>query len=470
MLLGLALACGDPTPAGPPNIVLVSLDTLRADHLGTYGDTRGLTPNLDRFAAESVVFADATSVANETLYSHAALFSGRYASELAPLTYALRAPDDVPVLPEVLGLYGYATGAAVGGGHLAPELGLDRGFDHYANTAEWGTIYPADLEAMKWLDETYGPAFLFVHGYDTHHRYLKPAPFGYLELEGTPHGATEEAVLHPSGTARVLDGWLIPSSDALTALDYDAARIWDDAARERVEALGRELRTGSVGASGVAAIRDVYAGSVAYADAMFGLLMAALDERELLDDSWIIVMSDHGESLGERGLFNHRFSLEDSDLEVPLIVRPPGGTEGRTVEGLVTLLDVMPTLLEVAGAPPPAELRGQSLLPALAGTRPQRRYAYAEGSFRMVRVHDEGGALTFTGLSADHPWLGPVLQVAPQDGPGFDAARLDPARFAELRDALVAWRKALPPTPGAEQTLDPAVRDKLREGGYWGGG
>ncbi|GEM_PF-2202181 len=469
MLLALALGC-DPHPAGPPNIVLVSLDTLRADHLGSYGDTRGLTPNLDRFAGQAVRFSRATAVANETLYSHAALFSGRYASELAPMTYALRAPADVPVLAEILGLYGYTTGAAVGGGHLAPELGLDRGFDHYDSVAEWGGLYHTVPAALRWLDTVDGPSLLFVHGYDTHHRYLKPAPFGYLEVDGTPHGAAEEAVLHPSGTARVLDGWLVPPSEALAALDYDAARIWDDEARAAVADLARQVRAGHIGESGVVTLRNTYAGAVAYADAMFGLLMAGLDERGALDDSWILVFSDHGESLGERGLFNHRFTLSDADLEVPLLIRPPGGTTPAEVDDLVTLLDVLPTVLAIAEASPPASLRGHSLVPALEGRPlPERVWAFAEGSFRMVRVHDEAGALTYTGLSADHPWLGPVLEVSAQDGPGFDAAHLDPHRFDTLRDALVSWRKSLPPTPGAEGTLDPAVRDKLRDGGYWGG-
>ena len=167
-----------PTTAGPPPIVLISLDTLRPDRLGAWGSESGLTPNLDRVAAEAVVFERSYSQAGETLFSHASLFSGRYASELNRLTYTFSIPEEIPLLPQILKAYGYDTGAAVAGGQLDPAFGFDRGFDSYDVPGEWASLYHTVPRALAWLDDRGSddpdPFLLFVHGYDAHHRWDHP--------------------------------------------------------------------------------------------------------------------------------------------------------------------------------------------------------------------------------------------------------------------------------------------------------
>ena len=192
-LLALGIACAPAPPGGEgrdpaappssarPSVVVVSLDTLRADRLGCYGDERGLTPNLDRFAAEALLFENAFSQSNNTVQSHASLFTSRYPSELCRLGPAYRlGAGSPPTLAEVLSAYGYQAGAFVAGGHLDPSFGLDAGFQEYAAPAQWGSLYHTWPLALKWLDrvDPARPTFLFLHGYDTHARYVKPTPFG----------------------------------------------------------------------------------------------------------------------------------------------------------------------------------------------------------------------------------------------------------------------------------------------------
>ncbi len=153
LFLVLAMTgCSQPAREGPPNIILVSMDTLRQDRLGVYGNEDGLTPNIDKLAAESVVFEDAWAVSNETLYSHAALFTSRYATETGPIFDTFKLADTFPTLASVLGVYGYESAAFVGGGHLSASFELGRGFDRYHSSGNWGSLYHSVPDALAWLD------------------------------------------------------------------------------------------------------------------------------------------------------------------------------------------------------------------------------------------------------------------------------------------------------------------------------
>ena len=225
-----------------------------------------------------------------------------------------------------------------------------------------------------------------------------------------------------------------------------------------------------------ALIVDVYDGAVSYADTMFGLFIAALQDRGALDSAWIVVMSDHGEQLGEHGLFGHCCEANEEETHVPLMIRAPKGEGGgRRVSGLVELIDVMPTILEIAGATPPANIRGQSLLGAARGEPFEGRpYAFTEGSemMRLVTMRGPQGRFTYTGLSATSQHLPEIVDAARLGGPGFQAdPGLDGATQARMRTDLVAWLRGLTPAPvGAEaprQEMPAALRKVLREHGYW---
>lgn len=322
-----------PAAAAPlrPNLVLVTLDTTRADHLGCYGDTKAETPNLDRLAAEGALFEQAVAVAPLTLPSHASILTGLYPPRHGVRDNAdFRLPDAETTLAEHLKAQGYATAASVGTYILAAELGLKQGFDTYdeprpaprpaasdASSVRYVPIVerPAALvvgDAVRAVDAMKdGPFFLWVHLYDPHEPYAPPPPF-----------------------------------------------------RERFA--GR-----------------LYDGEIASADLELGRLFDALRAKGLYDRTVIAVTADHGESLGEHGEDTHGLFVYDSTLEVPLIVRYPAKIgAGTRYAGLVSGVDLAPTLLALMGLPPMRTAQGLSVAAGLAGgTLPEREPVYAESLY-----------------------------------------------------------------------------------------
>ncbi|MFZ5480218.1 MAG: sulfatase [Myxococcota bacterium] len=472
----LLVACASPPlaeaqpAASPPPILLLSIDTLRADRLGAYGNTEGLSPNLDKLAGESVVFEQAYAQANETCFSHASLLTGRYPSELGRLDFTFRMPSDVPSMAGVLKTYGYETAAAVGGGYLSKVFGFSTGFDHYDDQVQWGSLYHTAPKALKWLDErtSAAPFFLFLHTYDLHARYLKPSPFGYLHGDPSYAGVAANLVRSNDGTIMITDDVYTPQRMPMELISRTEVRFSAEQVHDVVKRY--ELKTDPVTAADVEHVRDAYDGAVAYADAHVGMLMASLEQRGLLDRAWLVVLADHGEGLGEHGVFNHRFDLGDTELHVPLIVRPPGGVKGgRRVSALVELTDVLPTVLEIAGATLPAGIRGRSLLDAVHGkASPERSFAMSEGAFRMVSARGRDTRVTFRGLGPDNPWLADMIAGSPLPGDGF-VVEGDAAAAEDVRKALAAWRRGLPQpkSTATDAGLSAELVEALRAKGYF---
>ena len=464
-----------PAPAGPPNILLVSLDTFRADRVGALGNPDGLTPNLDRFAEDSVVFTHVYSQATLTGPSHASLFTSRYPSEIAGTSRSPSIGKDMYTLPEVLGTYGYQTAARVAGGDLNPVMGPSRGFDTYTSSIDFGSLWHTAPLALSWLDQVdpTRPFFLFLHGYDTHSTYLKPTPYGLLHTGVSTLTPSQQATLH--GTERVLDGRRHPNFDLLESVAKTTLRPRSADGKARLKRLadGSRKTVPKVSSKDQELIRDVYDGAVSYADVQFGLLMAHLEARGRLKDTVVVVMGDHGEALGEEGLFHRCCSLGDPVTHVPLLIHLPDGTgAGRRVDGMVELVDVMPTILELAGAVAPAGIRGISLAPAIRGEPFEgRRVAMSQGGngMRMISARSASGRLTYTGVEAIADVLGDVVQAASLPGPAFEALEgTAPAEQAELRSAMVTWVGSLAASPlQAAIELPPDLRDALREKGYW---
>jgi arylsulfatase A-like enzyme len=477
LFIMLGACAPQPRTEGPPSLVLVSLDTFRADRVGALGGPVGLTPNLDAFAAESTVFEAAYSQAVQTTPSHTSVFTSRYPSETTGADGDPYVPPETPLLAQLLKLYGFQTGAFVGGGDLSEARGLSGGFDRYTQGPDFGSLWHTTPPALAWLDERDAakPYFLFVHGYDAHSPYLKPPPYGYLRADAAAAGPGQEAVR--SATERIVDGvmyqgfWVLMHGYAERLRPRSAeGRAWT--AREGA-ADGEPTQV--VSEADIALVRGVYDGGVAYADAQFGRLMAGLQARGALDEAWIVVMADHGEQLGERGIFGHCCDTGDEETHVPLLVRAPGGAGGgQRVRGIVELVDVMPTLLAIVGATPPAGIHGVSLLDAARGAPfAGRAYAYTEGSetMRTLSMRGAAGRLTWTGLPATAPQLPALLRAVRVDGPSFTAdAALPVATRAQMRDAMVEWVRALapPPTGAVSRPPRPAALDAaLRAHGYW---
>lgn len=447
---------------------------MRPDRLGLYGASIETSPNLDRFARESVVFTQNYAQSNETLFSHASLFTSRYPSELGHLSYSFRLPEGVPTLAEVLQVYGYRTMASVAGGHLAVDFGFQKGFQQYTSSEDWGSLYHTIPPALRWIDslQEQEPWFLFLHGYDCHYRYLKPPPFGLIHARARPTPLAMDLAARQEGTTSVLDGWLFAARAPLGLLDYGAPRIWSPEERERLEALSRDPATHPVAISpeDQAFFRAAYDGAVSYADAMFGIFMSELDRRGILDRAIVAIISDHGEELGENGLFNHRFTMSDESTRTVLAIRLPMGRRGDSrVDALTGLIDLQPTLLDYAGAQAPAGIQGRSLRPALEGESfSGRSYITSEGAFRMISLRTRESRLTFSGLSAESPFLQKALSLSPLGGPAFD---LQPATatssMQSMREKMLEWRGSLHPVALSVERPDERLLQELRERGYW---
>ncbi len=430
VLLSLGLGCA-PAPHG---IIVVSFDTLRADRLGAYASEASLTPNLDRFAGESVVFDRAFAQSNETVYSHASLFTGRMPGRIAPLDGDFRLPKGAATLAGTLASAGWETAAFVAGGHLSRGFGLDRGFGTYDDTSSWGSLRETGALALRWLDArtSSDPFLLFVHGYDAHDRYLKPSPFGYAFADPREPGLGARIGREAGGTSHVAGGVHVDDVGLIEALSLAAPRFEGGRRLPELAPTATPLS-----ADDVAHLARLYDGSVAWADACFGLFMAGLEDQGLLDVVTVVVLSDHGELLGENGQFGHRGSLDDAVTRVPLMVRPAGGVQGRRVTELVGLVDVAPTLLELAQVPQALYGDGFSLVPALRGGAAHARAAVvSEGALRLLSARGDAGRLTSEGAGVSNRWLPALLAATPLDG--VSLRRVGTGDPEPLRTALLS--------------------------------
>lgn len=476
-LLGAALAGGcarAPEAAGPPPVVLISLDTFRADRIGAFGNPNGLTPNLDAFAAEAVAFDNAWSQAVQTGPSHASMFTSRYPSEELGADGQPFIPADMPVMAGIFGVYGYQTAAFVAGGELNRHGGLSAGFDTYESSEDFGSLWHTVPMAMRWMDEKRSadkPYFLFIHGYDTHSRYLKPTPYGYAYNDPSATGAGPYAVR--TATERIVDGVFHADFDALVQSYATDLRPRDAASRARLAAAAGDAPL-TITEADAAYISRAYDGAVSYADTQFGLLMAELQRRGVLDRALVVLMADHGEQLGEHGIYGHCCEVNDEETHVPILVRAPHGAGGgAAVHTRVELVDILPTVLEFAGLKAPAGIRGHSLLPALRGQPVEGHpYAFTEGRHmtRMVSLRGDAGRLTYMGMSPVTPWLTDLMATAALDGPAFASSTptLSLADRATMRDALIQQVKGLVVSGrGSHGEAPAALRKAMREHGYF---
>lgn len=418
-------------------VIVVSIDTLRADRVGAYGNTAGLTPNLDRVAAEAVIFDQAYAQANETLYSHAALFTGRYASRLAPLGAQFGLPDEVTTLAERVRDAGWDTAAFVAGGHLSKAFGLDPGFTTYDGAAQWASLADTGPAALRWLDarkDPERPFLLFVHGYDPHDRYLKPPPFGYALADRDYTGAGRDVGRRPGGVSDVLSGRATMRADLAELLPFLHPRFDRGAGIERLDPDAVLL-----GPEDNAHLGALYDGAVAWGDAALGLFIAGLVARDVYDDVTLVVLSDHGEELGEAGVFHHRYGLDDNVAHVPLVVRfPHGEGGGRRLSGLAGLIDVAPTLLDYAGIGALPEAEGRSLRGMIERGEAGREVVVSQGALRLLSARTADARLTAEGVSLDNAYAPALLRSLPIDGVTL---RLDGAAASEapLREALAGF-------------------------------
>lgn len=359
---GIELASEGVQAPRPPNVILISIDTLRADHLGLYGYEHETAPHLAAWARRhAVVFENAIAPSPWTLPSHVSMLTGRDA--IAHGIYFDRPlPTSFETLAESLRGRGYRTLAITGGGYLNPRFGLAQGFDTYRYwAAAEGEIESGSEHLHRWLDELSQddgagePFFLFFHTYEVHSPFRVRPPH-FERLGGRPE-------VDP---ASLIDLDHLPmGGNPLLQLRKGLLRVAADGTQQGVELDEVEE------SADLDELRRRYDSGIAHVDALLAPLWERLAVGGLGENTLVILTSDHGEALGERGLAGHAY-LWDFNLHIPLVVALPGGRSGGLrVAQQVRTLDIVPTVLDLLGIPSPAAVDGTSLLPLIdAGGEP----------------------------------------------------------------------------------------------------
>ena len=393
------------------HIVLISIDTCRADHLGCYGSTADLTPNIDRFARSATLFEKCVSPVPLTLPAHASMMTGRIPPAHGAHQNAVLVRSAERTLAEVLSDEGYITGAVVSHLVMSKPFGLDQGFDTYLDKmGDSGAVdgerrgeVTSDL-AATWLrrNVTKGPSFLFVHYFDPHEPYFAPPAFSKR----------------------------FGPSDA-----------------------------------------EQYAAEVAYVDHCVGKLLASLKDQGIYDSSLIIVTADHGEMLGEHGERDHSYFIYESAIKVPLIVKLPGQRQPRRVADVVGLVDIMPTVCSLLGFEPPKDIQGRDLTPQLHGepTGGEPRYLYVESLLpkSFYNAHPLIGlvGLRWKYIHSARPELYD-LSVDPAEADNL--AETDPRPARALAEQLRAVFAQFADAGGEQVNLDVHTLELLASVGYVG--
>ena len=464
LLLALA-GCGGappaPAPVAPRGVILISVDTLRADHV-----TPDITPSLAALSERSTRFTHAYAQANETLFSHGSLFTSQLPSRVRPLDYEWTIPEGTPTLAGALAEAGWRTGAMVSGGHLARIFGVDDGFGDYVEAQRWGSFQETVPMALRWLDKATAaadgrppePFFLFVHSYDVHAPYTKPGVMGRLAAPGYDGPLLEPSAVSLFYERLYRDGWY-PDFPLSTLTNRSGTRVLTPRVHELLPEYAARPGVKKVTLTDAdrAHLDGLYDTGALYADLWIGVLLAELERRGLAETTAIAVVSDHGEGLLDHGFFTHRGSLHDASTHVPFILHLPDApaSQGREVSEAAALLDVAPTLLAWAGVEAPASMVGRDLLPCVRGGDCAPGAAASEGVLEMVSVTDGRSRLTVTGAPAASEAMDALLrEVAPGDvgaalydttpPSGAEVLLEDDATFERLRAALVAARGGTP--------------------------
>jgi len=417
----------------PRNVVIITIDSLRADRLGCYGYERPTSPNLDRFAEQSVRYENAFSTSSFTPPSHASIMTSRYVSDHGLYTWN-RLPEEQLTLAEVLDRHGYRTGASVNIGLLSDQ-GLGQGFafqkDAYRDVRR---VVEDGLHFIR--DESDAPYFLWLHFYDVHRPYGRVGDwknrFADDELPGVGDGEDHYG--------------LRPEDVETRGLDPDDLQY----------------------------ICDRYDGGIAYLDAQLAPLLEELSTPRAREDTLLIVTADHGESLLDHPdrLFTHDPFLYTVVTRVPLLIRYPTHprSAGTVFEGLISLIDVAPTVLGVVGVEAPPTFHGLDASPSVPGQQRPRKWARSElysecwGWEELKAIRNENH-LIIRDLAKER-----TLFFDLQDNPAerSPAAKAPDPGARTLEKLLQEFTLRRPETDGPPP-LDPEIIKKLRELGYLGG-
>ena len=430
----LLLSCGKDAP--PRNVIFILVDTLRADHLGTYGYGRPTSPNVDAFAQEAVKFEDARSQASCTFPSANSILTSRWpAAFLGQPNQALGIPEGIPSLAEILHTHGYRTVAVSASAvvrntpsRFNPTAGYGRGFDVFQEDCVWKSAACVNRQAAPFLKQGEQPLFLYIHYIDPH------GPYGPPKI-WRPKFATGQSEKRwvRFGDPNPIGDWLYKGKEnpGVTPADLQG-------------------------------LQDLYDEEIAFFDSRFAGLLESLRSSGLMEDSIVVFASDHGEEFLEHGHIKHCRTVFDNSIRVPLLLKIPG-VDAKTVSAPVQNLDLVPTILDYLGIGTGGFVfEGQSLRPVLEGQdRAELQYALqgtfrsaSDGRYKLIQDLDAGTS-TLYDLDAD-------------PGEKSDVLRRERRAYFRLRDALTGWIAKAEGQGSGDESVRKAkeAEERLRSLGY----
>jgi arylsulfatase A-like enzyme len=403
--------------AAHPDVILVSLDTLRADSVGCYGATPSPTPSVDALAQQATRYARTYAPSPWTIPSHAGLLTGLANERHGATRMDSRLPKRLTTLAEWFAQAGYRTAGFVNSFLLSPRYGFGQGFRTYDMLPERPGQHVMD-RAVAWLDRQAGaPVFLFVHLFDAH----------------WPYGAPDDAL--PGGHAKSFHEFV----DQALPLDEPARSRW----------------------------RARYADDVRLADASLGALVQHLRASRRYDDAWVIVTSDHGEEFWEHGFLGHAVTLYDEVLRVPLVVKAPRQADAAVVDQSVSLLDAPATLLAQALRRQPNDMDGKPLPPATGAPHDIAASSHLWGGPRFALIRGcVKGITAYTWRFGAYGGAVPpqAFDVCADPTESVNRHGADEARTLETD--LARQSGIVPPGNAEAATLSEAERARLKALGY----
>jgi arylsulfatase A-like enzyme/4-amino-4-deoxy-L-arabinose transferase-like glycosyltransferase len=432
-------------PARGANLLVISIDSLRADHLHCYGYERETSPAIDAIAAEGIVFENTIAQAPWTLPSHTSLLTSMYPRTHQVTDKERRLPAGARTLGRMLEPLGYDNRAVVSGPFMQAQFGLRRGFREYDDSIAVGghkrshrviTSANINAKANRMLDEIEAPFFLFLHYWDVHYDYQPPPPY--------------DRMFDPD------------YSGSLTGTDFIG---------------GEEVHAG-MSERDLEHVIALYDGEIAWVDHHVGEIVASLKKRGLYENTVIVVTSDHGDEFLEHGQVGHQHSLYEELLRVPFIMRVPGEAGGRRVQTIAQSIDIMPTLLDYLGAPPSKNAQGRSQYALLHGDEPQPLPVIAENTKSRKGKETKERTQSWCVYSGPYKYIAyadddypPELYDLTAD-PGEQADISTPANaaiMADLDEALAAWRRrTMELEPAFHKGIAKRTAEDLRMLGYAG--
>ncbi len=453
LLAGLTFACVEESPPAVDRVILITVDTLRADHLSAYGSQVSETPNMDRLAAEGLLFESAISPLPETRPSHFTMFTSRYPRDHGVMNNASTLDPEAVTLPALFAEAGYRTAGFAGCALFDEAMGAELGFEHFdAPEQPQRAAHEVVPRALEWL-RSLGPEepfFLWLHLFDPHMPYQPPPPFN--------RGA-------------------------------ELAETWPEFAWPALLAEA-EASDGDLPGDVFARAKELYAGEVEYADHWLGRFFESEELAPAWNQTLVLLTADHGECFAKGVFFDHSQCIDEGAIAVPMLLRSPHGVpRGESRAAPVEHLDIGPTLLRLAGLPVPDAFRGRGLLERTVAEADTPGF-FQHPLYREIDIENRREVLRRLRSVAGEPTRDIVgdevqmgartrewkyvrrgaeetlyhLSVDPAERE--DLSQQDPERLRKLRAAGRSWLRDHPVDPSELPEIPPEMVEKLQALGY----